>query len=336
MLNRPSVAALICLLAPLTALAAADASKVGQKVPKETRPIPPVPPVRQVAIDEHLQAEARDVIKAALASPDRIVRAHAIEAAKSLAGEAARDEIVKGLRDPETVVRFAAAMAVGDAKIVSAKDEILKLIDDNDPGVRVAVRYALHMLGDFRFSHDLERTAADPDPSVRGNTAIVLGRVPQPSAIRLLAPMQKDLEPAVRLQVAEALWRHGDERGLKTLVAASISAYPDDVIVSYLAISSSKNQKLLPHLQAGLNNEYPQIALAAARGMGELGSDAGYGVALEGARSRDPMLRYMAAIAFGAIGRSDSQEVLATLLHDKEAEDIRLAAAYSLLQIGAK
>src|SRR5205814_7767810 len=133
---------------------------------------------------------------------------------------------------------------------------------------------------------------------------------------------------SVRLQVAEAMWRHGDERGVKSLVAASVSAYPDDVIIAFLAITATKNQKLLGHIEAGLNNDYPQIALAAARAMGELGSDAGYGVALEGARSKDPLQRYMAAVAFGAIGRADAQDALSGLLHDKEAEDIRLAAAY--------
>jgi HEAT repeat protein len=315
---------------------AADSQGLGQKVPQESRTVPPVPPQRNVPIDEKLQSEARDEVQRALSSTDRIVRAHAIEAIRQLAGERAKDQIVHGLRDPESVVRFTAAMAVGDARIASAKDEILKLIDDNDPNVRVAVRYALHRLGDYRFSHDLERTAVDPDPGVRGNTAIALGRLETASAIKLLVPMQKDVEPSVRLQVAEALWRLGDERGFKALVAASVSAYPDDVIIAYLAMSATKNQKLSAHVQAGLNNEYPQVALAAARGMGELGSDAGYGVALAGARSRDPLQRYMAAVAFGAIGRSDSQEMLGTLLHDKESADIRLAAAYSLLQIGAK
>jgi HEAT repeat protein len=328
----------ICCWLTLVALApaapAADESKLGQKVPKESRSIPPVPPLKVVPINPQLQAESREVIKAGLSSQNRIIRAHAIEASKEIWGDKAKADILRGLRDPESIVRFAAAMAIGDAKIASVKDEVLKLVDDNDPSVRVAVRYALHRLGDYRFSHDLERTASDPDPAVRGNTAIVLGRMENASALKVIAPMRKDLEPAVRLQAAEAMWRLGDERGLKALVAASISAYPDDVIIAFLAMSASKDHQLLDYIETGLNNDYPQIALAAARACGELGSDAGYGVALEGARSKDGLQRYMAAVALGSIGRVDSQDALATLLHDKESEDIRLAAAYSLLQIG--
>src|SRR5947209_18614407 len=105
---------LVAALVPLAPLAwAADSSKGVQKVPQETRSVPPVPPPRNVPIDEALQAEAREVIKSSLASPDRIIRAHAIEATRQLAGAKARDEIVRGPRDPSEVVRFTAAMAVG-------------------------------------------------------------------------------------------------------------------------------------------------------------------------------------------------------------------------------
>ena len=57
---------------------------------------------------------------------------------------------------------------------------------------------------------------------------------------------------------------------------------------------------------------------------------------MEGAKSQDPMLRYLAAVAFGDIGRKDAQDALTDLLHDKDFEDTRLAAALSLLQIGQK
>ena len=265
-----------------------------------------------------------------------MIRGHALEAQKQLLGEKAKDDIVKSLADTEPRVRFAAAMAVGDLKLASAKDDVVKLVDDNDVNVRIAVRYALHRLGDYRFSHDLERTAVDQDMRVRSNTAMVLGKIEGPSALKLLMPMRRDVEASVRLQVAEALLQHGDERGLKTLVAASVSAYPDDVMIAYTAMAATKDQKLIGHVQAGLNNDYPEIALASARAMGELGSDMGYGVALMGAKSKMPLHRYLGALALGTIGRSDSQEVLESLLHDKESPDIRLAAAFALLQLKGK
>jgi HEAT repeat protein len=334
MLKR-AILLLACLSLPFTPAWAKDSSTAG-KILKEARPIPAVPPRRDVAIDEKLQSEARAELDRAIESPDPVIRGHAVEAMQQLFGAKARQDIGHALRDSEPFVRFAAAMAIGDAKIVSLKDEVLKLVDDNDPNVRIAVRYALHRLGDYRFSHDLEKTARDPDPGVRGNTAIALGRIEDASAVKVLAPMLKDANPGVRLQVAEALWRHGDEHGFEALVAATVSAYPDDVIVAMLALSATRNQKLMGHVDSGLNSDFPEIALASARAVGELGSDAGYGVALEGARSRDPRQRYMAAVAFGTIGRADAQEALGTLLRDKDSPDVRLAAAFSLLQLGGK
>ena len=63
-----------------------------------------------------------------------------------------------------------------------------------------------------------------------------------------------------------------------------------------------------------------------------IGSDEGYGVALKGASSTDPRQRLLAALAFGAIGRSDAQETLANLLKDDNT-DVRVAAATAILQL---
>ena len=58
-------------------------------------------------------------------------------------------------------------------------------------------------------------------------------------------------------------------------------------------------------------------------------------MALIGAKSVDPRQRLLAVLAFGDIGRSDAQPVLANLLIDSDV-DVRLAAAVSLLEIGNK
>jgi len=66
--------------------------------------------------------------------------------------------------------------------------------------------------------------------------------------------------------------------------------------------------------------------------MGKLGSDDGYGVALRGAKSTDPKIRLLAALALGAIERPDAQDELAILLRDANP-DVRLAAAAAILQL---
>jgi HEAT repeat protein len=63
-----------------------------------------------------------------------------------------------------------------------------------------------------------------------------------------------------------------------------------------------------------------------------LGSDEGYKIALDAARSGDPNQRFLAALAFGAVGRSDAQDELRRLLGDPEP-NVQLAAATAVLQL---
>jgi HEAT repeat protein len=63
-----------------------------------------------------------------------------------------------------------------------------------------------------------------------------------------------------------------------------------------------------------------------------VGSDEGFGVAVKASKSTDPRQRVLAALALGAIGRSDAQDTLRKLLSDGDP-DVRLAAATALLQL---
>jgi hypothetical protein len=60
--------------------------------------------------------------------------------------------------------------------------------------------------------------------------------------------------------------------------------------------------------------------------------DLGYDIAKKGAGSSEPKLRVLAALALGAIGRTDAQPTLAALLKDADP-DVRVAAATAILQV---
>ncbi len=304
------------------------------KVPPRAPEAPPVPPVQHVEVDPQLLVSARQEIAQAFGSNDPVLRANALEAAQgALDAPAARDMVLHGLGDADGLVRFAAAMAAGQMRLKEAYLPLLKLVNDPNVRVRIGVRYALHRLGDTRFSHDLERTAMDPSKYVRADTAMVLGMLNEPSALKILRQMQNDDEPLVRLQVAEAMWRLGDEQGLQSLTAASISKFSDDQIIAIHALAGPRDTRVLEHLRGKLTSDWPEITLVAARGMGALGSDEGYGVALAGARSNDPRQKSLASLAFGAIGRADAQTHLAPLLRDPNP-GVRLASATGILQLG--
>jgi HEAT repeat protein len=311
----------------------------GKPVPVADRQIPAPkeppapPPVRNEPIDPALRTAARAELNAALASKDYLIRAHAVEAAQNTVGATEPSIYLKALDDTAALVRFAGAMSVGRLQIGQAKPQLLQMVNDTNSLVRVAVRFALHRLGDTTLSKEFEVTAHDLQWQTRCETARVLGLLGEPTAVRVLKPMLRDREDSVRLQAADSLWRLGSQDGLRTLVSASASGYPDDQMIALLGLAGPKDQRVLGHLRAALTADYPQVCLVAARAMGECGSDAGYPIAVEAAKSKDPGQRYRAAVAFGAIGRSDSQPYLSELLKDKDSQDVRVAAAQAVLQL---
>lgn len=312
---------------------ASDAPKRGQTyMPKASaRPLN-VPPTRDVALDPALASAAQNELGLGLRAPDPLMRMHALEILRETSRNGQADKILQALGDRDPGVRFAAAMTAGELRLESARRQLLLLATDPSMNVRVGARYALHRLGDTRLSHDLEKTARDPDKYVRRDTALVLGLLGETSALNVLRPMRLDSDPGVRQQVLESMWRLGDEAVLEDLVALTLSQFPDDQMFGLLALAAPRIGRVRRHIEGKLTEDYPRIALVAARALGTLGSDRGYGVALKGASSKDPEERFYAARALGAIGRPDAQSTLAQLLKDPDAH-VRLVAAASILQL---
>lgn len=349
------------LLAGLLLIVAAGCAGPGGKtgyLPQPPKQPAPPPPAHPQPIDENLILDANRELTAALSSSDAFVRAHALEAIRDTnalslsanhetdarphaiqairaAGAAThRREVIAALGDHESIVRFAAAMAAGELVLDEAHAPLLQMVDDPSENVRVAVRFALHRLGDTSLSHQLEALARDHDERVRANTAYVLGLLHEPSALPILRALRKDPSVPVRQQASEAMWQLGDQEGLKDLVGLTVSRFPDDQIVGLLGLAMPRRREVRQHIRAGLVSEdtWPQVPLVAARAMGMLGSDEGFGIAQTGAASSDPHLRTLAALALGAIGRTDAQGTLRPLLRDGDP-DVRIAAAAAILQL---
>lgn len=298
--------------------------------PAKAPPAPP--PAKAMALDPQLAQAARQEVESALRSNDPLLRIFAIETMREVNRPDWYNEILLALADREAPVRFAAAMAAGELRLGQARQQLLQMVNDPSPSVRVGVRFALHRLGDTSRSHDLEKTALDPTPRVRGHTALALGLLGDKSGLNVLRPMRADPDPGVRQQAAEAMWRLGDESALDELVGLTLSSAPDDQMFGLLALAAPKVGRVRGTIRGKLTDDYPRTSLVAARAMGLLGSDAGYAVALQGAKSQDKEERFLAARAFAAIGRSDAQPVLETLMKDNSPE-VRLAAASAVLQL---
>lgn len=295
------------------------------------------PPLEQVMpLDPALREAARKELATAAASQDPIIEVHAIEAEReSLGAEGTTADYLRALNDPAPVVRYAGAMVVGDLQIKVARGTLRGLIEDKNPFVRIGARYALHRLGDYTYSHDFEVLARDTDPHVRGATCMVLGRLGEESATRILNVLRRDPNPAVRQQASEALWRLGEMTGAEDLIGLIESHYRDDQMIGILGLASRHDPSVRQHIRPELSSPDTDVKLVAARGLAMLGGgpyDLGYPIAMDGTKEADPKLRVLAALALGAIGRTDEQPVLRDMLNDKDP-DVRIAAASAILQL---
>lgn len=322
---------LLVLALILTGCASSKRPTSGVNLPPPQQ-VPPAPQLDPKPIDLSLRAAARAQLLAECSDPDPFLRCNAIEALSDVDPANAAGPITTGLDDLEPSVRFASALSAGQIRLKSVYPRLLAMANDNDLRVQAAVRFALHRLGDTRLSHDLEKLAGNPDFKVRASTAQVLGLLGEVSATDILVSLMSDSSAPVRIQAAEALWRLGDERGLQALLAYSISKFPDDQIIALEALAEPRNPRAIQQLRSELTEDYPEVSLAAARGLGMLGLDEGWRVAITGAKSIEPRQRSLAALAMGAIGRSDLQPPLATLLKDPEPT-VRISAATALLQL---
>lgn len=303
------------------------------KIPK-AKEAPKPPPREAVVLDKALAVAARQQVSESLRSGDALVRGQAIEALRYSSDAEARQQIIATFKDHNVGICFAAVMMAGELRITEAQPALIKLAEDPNPNIGVAVRFALHKLGDKRLTNDLLKYAVNPDSKVRANVATVLGLLGESSGLKILRTLRLDPDPFVRMQACEAMWRLGDESALRSLATLTASQYASDRMTAILAMAAPRRQIVREQVRGFLAGDDVQteVTLVAARAMGMLGSDEGYKIALDAAGSKDPYQRFLAALAFGAIGRSDAQDELRRLMSDPEP-NVQLAAAAAILQL---
>jgi HEAT repeat protein len=307
----------------------------GYPVPAETENLRRPPRENVQPLDPALAAAAKKELTDEASGQDPILRVHAIEAERESIGADGTGDYLRALNDPAPVVRYAGAMVAGELRIKMVKGTLRGMANDPNAYVRVGVRFALHRLSDYTYSHDFENLARDEDPHVRGETAMALGRMEEPSAVKILMILRRDSNAAVRDQASEALWRLGQEVGAEDLSGLIRSHYRDDQIMGMLGLASTLDADVRQQIRPELSSVDTDVKLVAARAMAMLGGkqyDIGYPIAIDGTKETNPKLRVLAALALGAIGRTDEQPVLRELLKDKDA-DVRIAAAAAILEL---
>jgi HEAT repeat protein len=271
-----------------------------------------------------------------------VFRANAIEAMQPMP-DRALPLAQRGLADHSPVVRYAAVVTAGMLEFKSLAPAIRPLVDDPDPSVRAAALYALHTFGEPVDITPLAEYLVSADPPVRGNAAMLLGLIGEPSAAPMLkqaanAPMPRAAAAqaaVVRCQFAEAVVRLGDDSELDTLRASAYNTVGEVRVIAINALGAVADERMAPALARFLNDEpHPEsveVQIAAAGALARLGKPMGLRKALEHSRHASPIVRSQAAWALGWFGDPASFARLAEMVDD-QTPIIRVAASASILR----
>ena len=327
---------LTCLLSGVLAAAAAAATGCSQYQPNPEH-------------ERQLRERALDCLKRGVGYEWLpTVRVQSVEALQKTAGEQALPWIRHGLHDEHPAVRFAAALALGQMEDRVAAPAIRKLLDSEVASDRIAAIFALHRLGDV--SHTVELASyllESEDPTNQRHAALVLGRLKEKGAVKLLARSMRSRDTGVRLNALEAMALLGREEARSELYAMAYSGAGSDETFAVTALGELRDASLRglyeQKLERGLHVE---TRLAAARALGMLGDRGGADIARESlgyhatkelendpVENQDLRVRQLAALACGAIGDPQALPKLVRMMDDADDPRLQVAAAAAILQI---
>jgi HEAT repeat protein len=302
---------------------------------------------RASAPEPQLRAASLDLLQRAAESDNAQVRANALEAMQ-VVPEQLGPHASRGLVDENRGVRFVAAMTIGDLELDHLAHLLEPLLRDESESVQASAIFGLHRCGRPVDLNPLAGMILSEDPEVRGNAAMVLGRLGNPTAVpvirmavgRGMALVSEARVKMVDLQMAEALVKLGEQQEIEGIRAA-LFAPPEQGELTALACMMCgrlRDQRAVPNLvrlalQTGPSRQPAEVRMAATWALAHIDpAQAPMEVPLE--YVADPLfqLRTQAALTLGEIGDPAALPHLATLLDD-DSPLVQVAAAGGILRI---
>ena len=292
-----------------------------------------------------LLPEAERIIVEGLADDNPRVRSNAIEAAADTNQVKMMPKVQQLLKDKFVPVRFAAALAAGDMEYALAKRSVKELLKDPDENVRIAAGYAIGKLGERQGFELIVNSIASKDMTVRANAVSLLGKSGTRGDKKALRPLDwalrdKDSDDKVRYLATEATAMLGDEQVYPKLWAMLINLYADVRVMGVRGMGSLGTVEARNALITMLDDDIPEVRLAAAEQLGMHGDNTGESKVVEVFTKRlttdldqDERERVyvLTALAIGQIRTKPVTKFLPQLLKD-ESKFVRIAAAKAVFQ----
>ncbi|MCD6412845.1 MAG: HEAT repeat domain-containing protein [Elusimicrobia bacterium] len=236
-------------------------------------------------------ASVEELMKVLEKDSDFGVRAQAAESLGNLRNRKATPALIKALGDKNRNVRAAVIVAFGYLRDKSAVEPLMNYYkSEDDLGLRISALNVLGVLGDEKALPLMIESLKDKNSRIRTIAAQALGRLRNPKATKPLLEATRDSDKNVRLYAVRSLGEVGNKEVVKDL------------------------EKLI---EKEKNNS---VKIEFARSLGRLGSAAGFGVALEAAKSSDKNIKKSGIRALAAIGKV-TDEVKNIILEAYKSKD---------------
>ncbi len=292
--------------------------------------------------DTPLQSKAYEIIYNGLNDADPIIRSNAVEVVGTTRLMRLMPRVAQLFRDPVVPVRFQALIAAGDLQYTMAARDIqqIYLEPQEDINVRMAAAYALVQLGSPKHANYYKQQIKNPDSTIRANAALLIGKSGQRSGLPLLewAINNPQSDERVRLQALESLAMLQSPSAYEKIWTRLISAFADDRIMGIQAMAHLKSQQAISAIGTMLDDQVPEVRLAAAEQLGKLGDPIGEAVVrkvlekpVSGDMATQMRTKIMATLAVGEIKSESLNRYLPKLLKDP-SRIVQLAAAKAVFR----
>ena len=293
-----------------------------------------------------VSAIALSILEDALESDSARLRANAIESLRYAPLPVLEKAVRAGLGDKNRGVRFVASMMVGEMNVCDLIPLLEPLLLDDSDSVKAAALCSMYKCGGRVDLNPLALMLDSEDPELRGNAAMILGLMGNPSAVQMIreasrttpvtiTPIRRRL---INLQMAEALVNLGEREELEVIRAAIFSSIQEAEVTALACQIAGRlhDVEITSTLQgiAATPKRYPdEIRLVAATALAEIDPDrVPMDLVLRFTSNESANLRSQCATVLGAQGNQLSLGPLAILLKDIDPL-VQIAAAGAVLRI---
>ncbi|MFH1724145.1 MAG: HEAT repeat domain-containing protein [Elusimicrobiota bacterium] len=279
---------------------------------------------------------------------------------KAALGAKALEILYSAMLNDDSDIRVLAAEQWGPIGNRASARVLKRALKDRNANVRIAAAGSLYQLGDKSGVVEVEKIVeAAPDPpeegaslsavqelryiarnKVRVVASRALGRMAEPSSVKVLEGALSDRDGAVRDAAAVALARLGSDREMGSIMDAVGSDNTQIRVKAARALGEVASVSAAPeavrYLKALAKDPSHQVRAAAMEALGESGSVLGIEELSAGAEDQNELVRSKAVAAMGRLGAGGAVQHLEKARRTSANVFIELLAIAGLARAGEK